>query len=116
MNAEDAVVAHLCSSLSCEVFREVPTDADRPDEFVTVERTGGEMDWFSDSVTFAAQAWAASRCKAKKLAYAVSNAVLDATDAIDGCFAASVSSLSNFTDPVGGTPRYQVVFEINWQG
>ena len=116
MNAEDAVVAHLCSAMDCEVFREVPPEEDRPAEFVTVERTGGDMDRFGDRAVFAAQAWAATRKAAKLLAYGVAEAAAMAPDLMEGCFASSVTSLSNYTDPQGGTTRYQVVFEIDWQG
>lgn len=116
LNAEDAVVAYLCGSLPCEVFREVPPEAGRPDEFVTVERTGGDMDRFSDSAMFAAQAWAGSRGRAKAISYEVADAAAHAVERMDGCFEASVTSLNNFTDQHSGKPRYQVVFEINWQG
>ena len=116
MGAEDSVVAHLCAELTCEVFREVPPEPDRPGEFVTVERTGGDMDRFGDRAVFAAQAWAETRGAAKRLSQAVADAALRVPDSVEGCFGCSVTSVSNFTDPVGCTPRYQVVFEIDWQG
>ena len=116
MNAEDAVVAMLCGALSAPVYREVPPEADRPGDFVTVERTGGDLDRFGDRAVFAAQTWAATRKAAKLLAYEVADAAATAPDLMEGCFTSFVTSLSNYTDPESGTPRYQVVFEIDWQG
>lgn len=113
MNAEDAIVAHLAASLPVAVFREVPRD--RPDSFVTVERTGGALnELVRDSALLAVQAWAATPKAARELAYQCRDALTCAVER-DSVFSVSVTSLYNDADTDSGSPRYQLVCTVENQ-
>lgn len=87
-------------------FAQVPTL--RPDKFVTVERTGGKIDAFSDSPTFAVQAWAPTKAEAAALAEQVALAI-DSWPAIAPEVAdATVESMYDFADPDSQSQRFQL--------
>ena len=90
-------------------FGVVPED--RPERFITIERTGGDSNRFIDNATYAVQVWASSILEADQLA----------TQLRDACWllleqpwvaAVSPGNLYDFTDPQSGHYRYQFTLEI----
>ena len=55
---EATLIGYLRNELGVHVSASVPRD--RPQRFVTVERTGGALDQFRDLPMFAVQAWGVS--------------------------------------------------------
>ena len=106
MNIEAAIIAHL-KSKGFNAVANVPEK--RPDEFVTVERTGGGKDAL-DRPTVAVQAWSTTKYKASELMLAVDAAMLDLTS-VDEVTKITRNTLYNFPD-VSGQPRYQAVYNI----
>lgn len=95
--------------LNIEAFLDVPED--RPERFITVERTGGPGDWIRDSPLLAVQVWALHRYEAGDLAEAVAKALREAV-ALPNVARVRVNSLYNFPDPESRQPRYQIVLEL----
>ena len=89
-----------------------PADApDSPDEFVTVERTGGSVSDLVDHPGMAIQCWAPTEARAEEMANAVRVSLL--TGALPhGVHSASVSSGPyRFFDAATRCPRYQLYVE-----
>lgn len=63
---EEALVGWLPDALGVPSYTEVPDP--RPEEFSTVERTGGTATVGIDSPTVAVQLWAGSKARAEELA------------------------------------------------
>ena len=116
MSAESLVVGLLNDhdpllDEGLEAFGDVP--ADRPERFITVERTGGARGSVTDSPMFAVQVWAESRYEAVRLAELVADELRPALLPDPRIARVSVNSVYNFPDPAGaGSPRAQVVVEI----
>lgn len=83
-----------------------------PDEFVTVERTGGNLENFVDYPTFAIQAWAPTEARAEEIATEIRNhAIMDALPR--GVHSMRVNSGAYpFFDESTRCPRYQIVFDV----
>lgn len=106
VNVEEILVEHLNGAgLGCEAFMDVP--ANRPELFVTVERTGGGHDTFRDMPQVVVQAWARSRWEASELADDVA-AALWLARFHPRIARVTVGSISNFPDPDSGQARYQI--------
>ena len=91
-------------------FVQVP--ATRPEKFVTVERTGGKIDAFSDSPTFAVQAWAPTKAEAAALAEQTASAI-DSWPMTEPSVAdATVESLYDFADPDSRSQRFQLTAHV----
>ena len=87
------------------VSNRVPTD--RPEKFITVDRTGGQRTHLWDSPMFAVQAWAPTEVEASALADEVADAVL--AWQLDPIVAYSdVRSVYAFPDPDARVPRFQL--------
>ena len=97
----------LDASLSpVKAFVQIP--ATRPEKFVTIERTGGRIDAFSDAPTFAVQAWAPTKAEAAALAKQAAVAI-DNWPVSDPAVAdATVESLYDFADPDSRSQRFQL--------
>lgn len=97
----------LDASLSpVKAFVQIP--ATRPEKFVTIERTGGRIDAFSDAPTFAVQAWAPTKAEAAALAKQAA-AAIDNWPVSDPAVAdATVESLYDFADPDSRSQRFQL--------
>ena len=89
-----------------KAFVQIP--ASRPEKFVTIERTGGRIDAFSDAPTFAVQTWAPTKAEAaalaKQAAVAIDNWPKTAPEVAD----ATVESLYDFADPDSRSQRFQL--------
>lgn len=106
MDSTERLRKMLDKMTSYKVYAQVP--ATHPDSFVTIERTGGTIDAFSDSPTFAVQAWAptkaAAAATAKNLANLIGNwPILDPAVADT-----RIDSLYDFADPDSQSQRFQL--------
>lgn len=110
MDVEAGLIAFLRES-GFEAFADVPAEDRKPDEYVTVERTGGSLDSeVIDRATVAVQCWARRRNSAAALASTVDEAMRELPSRP---WVAGVrrNSLHNF--PTGaGEPRYQIVYDV----
>ena len=88
------------------VVAQVP--ALRPDKFVTIERTGGKIDAFSDAPTFAVQAWAATKAEAAALAKQAASAIDNWPKIAPEVADATVESMYDFADPDSQSQRFQL--------
>lgn len=80
---------------------------DRPQRFITVERTGGQRTHLWDSPMFAVQAWGQTEAEASALADEVAVAILDwQREAIVAY--SDVRSVYAFPDPDARVPRFQL--------
>lgn len=87
------------------VSNRVPTD--RPEKFITVDRTGGKRTHLWDSPMFAVQAWAPTEVKASALADEVADAIL--AWQLDPIVAyCAVNAVYAFPDPDARVPRFQL--------
>jgi hypothetical protein len=87
------------------VSNRVPTD--RPEKFITVDRTGGKRTHLWDSPMFAVQAWAPTEVEASALADEVADAIL--AWQLDPIVAYSaVNAVYAFPDPDARVPRFQL--------
>lgn len=105
-DVEAALIAWLPDKVGVPCYADVPKD--RPSEFVTVERTGGEAGLGADRPNLAVQAWAETRLDASNLAAKVKDAlILDSWEIAEVC-KCSVTSVYNFADPSSRMARYQI--------
>lgn len=85
------------------------------DEFVTVERTGGDVTDMVDHPTMAVQAWAQTEPRAEEMAVAIRNAAL-LSERPEGVTRIDVNAGPYpFWDESTRMPRYQVVFDVTCQ-
>lgn len=87
-------------------YGDVP--ANRPDEFITVERTGGAKGKILDAGTYAVQVWATTRSRAASLADKTAAYLNTEAPQRPEIAAVNVASAYNFPDPDSRTPRYQL--------
>ena len=83
-------------------------------EFVTVERTGGNVADLIDHPTVAIQTWAATPTRAEEMALSIRNALLT-TSRPDGVANITVDGLYPFWDESTRLPRYQLVLDCTAQ-
>lgn len=113
MDVEQSVKDWLDASpklVDWPVMRTVPPN--RPDRFITVERTGGGQGRFSATPIVSIQVWAETRAEAAYTAGLVSVRMLDMTELADVADT-NVESLVNL--PFPGPPvhnRYQLLVQI----
>lgn len=107
-NIEEAIISFLASE-GFDAYADVPEV--RPDEFITVERTGGSTKGVSlDNPTVAIQCWSTSRFKSSMLALRVSSVMDKITEHSQAITKIKQTSLYNF--PVDGQARYQIIYDI----
>lgn len=107
---ESELVNYLLDS-GFAAFGDVPEDKRKPQEFVTVERTGGTAtEHVKDDAMVAVQSWAASRADASILAIKVDESVRGFLRNPRVCKVRR-QSLVNFPSE-NGEPRYQAIYEI----
>ena len=109
MTIEAFIIEYLAGALDVSVSGDVP--ASPPDQFVTVERTGGGSRDKLSSATIAVQSWAMSRADAADLNELVISAMtaMEAEPKISRC---ALDTSYNYTDVSRKRPRYQAVFDI----
>ena len=116
MDADAALQAWLAQAMGCRVLRQAPAELAGSLPMVTYERTGGASDGFTDEALFSAHAWAATEKEARALGYRLRDALASAADGIPGAVASSATSLHRDPDVGTGTPRWQAVASITYQG
>jgi hypothetical protein len=77
-------------------------------KLVSIERTGGKIDAFSDSPTFAVQAWAPSKAEAAGLAQQAAAAIDGWPQVAPEVADARVESMYDFADPDSRSQRFQL--------
>ena len=111
-SALEAVIAWL-SAQGYRASTVVPADA--PDEFVTVERTGGAVESKVDHPTFAIRTWAKTYARAEELALEIRNAAaLGSKPAGIHAFTA-IAGPYPIPDEFTGTPCQQLVLDASAQ-
>lgn len=110
MDAEGFLIAWLNANASAPAYGRVPAEEDKPEAFLTVERTGGPRGRDGiDRPMLAVQCWAASDGAAAALASEVA-LLAEAFEGEDRVASCSVNSLHRHpTDKK--EPRYQVVMD-----
>ena len=108
MNVEEKVI-QLLRTAGYDAYADAPNPM--PDEFVTVERTGGGAADMVDSATLAVQCWAKGRKAAADMADGVRGA-LYAMQGVGGLGGISVDSLYNWPDPQTRRSRYQMTVGV----
>ena len=114
MDVETMIVQWLNAS---DTLKDAPASLsvppDRPERFVTVERTGGSEGPYRSMPTVAVQAWSlTSRYEAARLAGLVRDRLMTLTD-IDEVADVSIESVTHYPDP--GPPfteRYQILIQL----
>lgn len=108
-DVEGEVVAWL-RSRGLRAFADVPRK--RPDEFVTVERTGGGAGEGAalDLPMVVVQSWAPTRARASALSREADAAMLDLPDHCDWASACERNAIYNYPDEA--SPRYQAVYDL----
>lgn len=86
---------------------------DDGEEFVTVERTGGEVSDLIDHATVAIQTWAQTAPRAEEMANAIRFAAL--TSRPEGVARFDAENLYQFYDESTRLPRYQLVLDCTAQ-
>lgn len=108
---EALLVEYLSETLDIPVAADVPEVM--PDEFISLERTGGQFNQMVlDNPSVAIQVWSTSRASAKNRAYEVDRLVRAMTDVYTDVVRADRNSLYNFPDPGAKKARYQIVFDF----
>lgn len=109
MDVERVVAERLAASTGIEAVLEVPDP--RPDEFLSVELTGGSGDRFLRAASLAVQSWAATRRRAAEVAAMVELAVPDLADE-PNIFEAVPDGTYRWPDPESSHERYQTNVEL----
>lgn len=109
MDVERMAAKRLMAATGIKVFLDVP--ADRPEEFATVELTGGSGDRFMRRAVLAVQSWASTRRRAAEMAMAVEAAVPSLMDE-QNVFRAVANGSYRWPDHDSGQPRYQTTVEL----
>ena len=109
---EQALIEWL-EGMGYDAYSNVPKD--RPDEFVTVERTGGYVEDMVDHPVIAIQTWSQSAASAEKGASDIRMAAI-LGDVPDGVHSMRVNSGPyKFYDEESMQPRYQTVYDVACQ-
>lgn len=109
MSIEEVIIDYLAGELGVGVSGDVPHPM--PEEFVTVEKTGGSISDHVRSATLAVQSWSTSRAAADALNETVKAAMLTAVEQPEISRCALIGD-SNYTDTAKHRPRYQAVFDV----
>lgn len=110
MDVERVVAKRLMDATGIQAVVEIP--AERPDEFVSVEMTGGSGSMFLKTATLAVQSWAQTRRRAAEIARAVEPAVPGIAEDEPNVFRSVANGTYRWPDPDSGQPRYQTTVEI----
>lgn len=100
------LVAWLPARLGVPCSASVPASA--PDEFVTLERTGGGSGIGVDRPNLAVQCWSSTQAGAYTLALAAREALLQCWESLPQVCSVTVGGIYGFPDPDSRRPRYQL--------
>lgn len=107
MNIEAELVGWWNANADTPAYMGVP--ADRPEKFVTFERTGGSGERFRDLPIVAVQVWDKSRYEASQAGLAAVGLLRQFALEHPKVGRVGVAGPYNFPDPNAGHPRYQIV-------
>ena len=110
MDVERVVAQRLMGATGIKAVLEVPEE--RPDEFISVEMTGGTGDRFIRRASLAVQSWAQTRQRAAEISRLVEAAVSGIADAEQNVFRAVATGSYRWPDPDSGQARYQTNVEL----
>lgn len=109
----EEAVRNWLVSMGYDAYVRVPKD--RPDRFVTVERTGGAVENLVDYPTVAIQTWAQTQAEAEEDASAIRMVAL-VGQLPEGVHSMRVNSGPyKFYDEDSMMPRYQILFDVACQ-
>ena len=109
MNIEVKIIEYLNKN-GFKAYANVPSD--RPDSFVTVERTGGGRDSvIIDRPMVVIQVWALKRLEASEMAYSIRDVLIDMVLEKNIC-KVSINSIYNYPDAESGSNRFQLVVDF----
>lgn len=106
MEPIERLQAMLGRAIAYKVYAQVPPT--HSDSFVSIERTGGTIDTFSDSPTFAVQAWAPAKAEAANLAEKIAVAIDNWPISDPAVADVRIDSLYDFADPDSRSQRFQL--------
>lgn len=106
---EKIISDYLNQVLPVPVYPEEPED--RPDEYVLIEKTGGDKENYINSATVVLQSYAESLYLAAELNEAVKTA-MEAIAQLDTICSAELNSDYRYTDTETKRYRYQAVYDI----
>lgn len=109
MDIERIAAECLMARTGIACVLEVPPT--RPEEFVSVELSGGTSARFVKRRTLIVQSWAKTRRRAAEIAGLVEEAVPELAD-VDNVFAAAAAGTYRWPDPDSGMERYQTTVEL----
>lgn len=104
MDVEEVVARRLADAVGLPAYLDVPKEP--PEEFVTVEQTGGGGSYM-EAVALDIDCWAKTRRRAKAISVLAASAVFDLEDE-PNVFNPRVASVYRMNDPDTGRPRYVV--------
>lgn len=107
---EELILNYLTYHLSAPVYTSVP--ADKPEEYFTIEKTGGGINEKIPQATITVQAYAKTKYKASMLISEVNAAMLDGLITLDEVSDVYLNGSYDYTDTETKRPRYQSVFVI----
>lgn len=110
MDSTERLRKMLDKAIGYRVYAQVPST--HSDSFVTIERTGGKIDAFSDSPTFAVQAWAPTKAEAAAIAAQAAIAIDGWPKTAPEVADATVESLYDFADPDSRSQRFQLTVHV----
>lgn len=111
VSIEEALIGWLPEATGLPAYAEPP--AERPAEFLTVERVGGPTSATLDMPSLAIQAWAATRARAEEIAADARLMVVGrAAEFIPGLASATATASYPFPDPDSRSARYQVSIDL----
>lgn len=106
---EAVIRNYLNDRMSVPVTMELP--ADKPEEYVVIEKTGSSMSNHLCSSMFAIQSYSSSMYKAALLNEQVKEAMAEAVE-LNEITSVRLNSDYNYTEPGTTQYRYQAVFDI----
>lgn len=86
-------------------------DQERPERFITLERTGGATSRFIDNGQYAIQVWDTSLLEADMHAHVLAELCFD-LELFPWVASVAVGNIYNFPDPTSGQARYQFTLEL----
>ena len=109
MDVERVVAQRLMGATGIKAVLEVPEE--RPDEFISVEMTGGTGDRFIRQASLAVQSWAQTRQRAAEISRLVEQATPGLAEE-QNIFRAVANGTYRWPDPDSGQARYQTNVEL----
>ena len=102
----------LSNETGVQTVLEIPTPL--PEEFISIEKTGGSFRDQLHTAIFAVQSWSSSMYSAASLNEVVQSALITMGERCGDVYKVTVDGGYNFTDTATKRYRYQTVVEIKY--